>query len=126
MLVGDSGGMANPFNGEGIAYAMEASQMAADVIVQAHGRTTQQTRERVLLRYPDLVFEAYDGCYTLRPDLVRHIGQPEFMRYATRYGLRQRTLMKFVLKMLANLTEPRRRDAMDRIINGLTKITPPA
>ena len=126
MLVGDSGGMVNPFNGEGIAYAMEAGQMAADTIVQAHGRTTQQTRERVLLRYPDMVSEAYGGYYTLGRHFVKLIGQPEFMKYATRYGLRQRTLMKFVLKMLANLTEPRRGDAMDRIINGMTKIAPTA
>lgn len=32
LLVGDSGGMVNPFNGEGIAYAMETGQVAADVI----------------------------------------------------------------------------------------------
>jgi len=29
LLVGDSGGMVNPFNGEGIAYAMESGKMAA-------------------------------------------------------------------------------------------------
>ena len=126
MLVGDSGGMVNPFNGEGIAYAMEAGQIAADVIVQAHGRTTQQTRERVLLRYPEILADTYGGYYTLGRYFVKVIGQPEFMKYATKYGLRQRTLMKFVLKMLANLTEPNKGDAMDRVINGLTKIAPAA
>ena len=35
MLVGDSGGMVNPFNGEGIAYAMESGALAAEVAVQA-------------------------------------------------------------------------------------------
>lgn len=40
LLVGDAGGMVNPFNGEGIAYAMESGQIAADVIVQAHARST--------------------------------------------------------------------------------------
>jgi hypothetical protein len=35
LLVGDAGGLVNPFNGEGIAYAMESGQIAADVIVQA-------------------------------------------------------------------------------------------
>src|SRR5262249_42581134 len=35
MLVGDCGGMVNPFNGEGIAYAMESGGMAAEVAVQA-------------------------------------------------------------------------------------------
>ncbi len=31
LLVGDSGGMVNPFNGEGIAYAMESGEIAAEV-----------------------------------------------------------------------------------------------
>ncbi|MFD6951047.1 drug:proton antiporter [Nocardiopsis sp. TSRI0078] len=126
MLVGDAGGMVNPFNGEGIAYAMEAGGIAADVIVQAHGRPTQQTRERALLRYPDVLADAYGGYYTLGRYFVKVIGQPEFMKYATRYGLRQRTLMKFALKMLANLTEPTQGDAMDRVINGLSRIAPAA
>ncbi len=40
LLVGDAGGMVNPFNGEGIAYAMESGEMAADVVTQALSRTT--------------------------------------------------------------------------------------
>ncbi len=35
LLVGDSGGMVNPFNGEGIAYAMESGELAAEIAVQA-------------------------------------------------------------------------------------------
>jgi hypothetical protein len=34
------------------------------------------------------------------------------------------TLMRFVLRLLANLTDPRGGDAMDRIINGLTRVAP--
>ncbi|WP_017613773.1 geranylgeranyl reductase family protein [Nocardiopsis salina] len=126
MLVGDAGGMVNPFNGEGIAYAMEAGRIAADVVVQAHGRPTQQTRERALLRYPEVLRQTYGGYYTLGRYFVKVIGQPDFMKYATKYGLRQRTLMKFGLKMMANLTEPDNGDAMDRVINGLSKIAPTA
>lgn len=126
LLVGDAGGMVNPFNGEGIAYAMEAGRLAADVIVQARGRPTQQTRERALLRYPDVLADNYGGYYTLGRCFVKLIGQPEFMKYATKYGLRQRTLMKFGLKMMANLTEPRKGDAMDRVVNGLSRIAPAA
>ena len=47
LLVGDAGGMVNPFNGEGIAYAMESGRLAADVIVQAfarHGRRRARAR----------------------------------------------------------------------------------
>lgn len=40
VLVGDAGGMINPFNGEGIAYAMETGHIAAEAIVQALARPT--------------------------------------------------------------------------------------
>src|SRR5206468_4478665 len=35
LLVGDAGGMTNPFNGEGIAYAVETGQLAAELIADA-------------------------------------------------------------------------------------------
>ena len=53
LLVGDAGGMVNPFNGEGIAYAMESGQIAADVIVQAHARATPAQRELALHALPE-------------------------------------------------------------------------
>jgi hypothetical protein len=46
------------------------------------------------------------------------------MRIATKHGMPHPMLMRFVLKLLANLTDPRGGDAMDRIINGLTKVAP--
>ena len=48
---------------------------------------------------------------------VRAIGHPAVMKFATRHGLRTHA-MQFVLKLLANLTDPSDGDAMDRIING--------
>ena len=47
MLVGDSGGMVNPFNGEGIAYAMESGELAAEIAVQALARPAGPEQERV-------------------------------------------------------------------------------
>lgn len=126
MLVGDAGGMVNPFNGEGIAYAMEAGRIAADVAVQALSRPTQQARERTLLRYPEILRDTYGGYYTLGRYFVKMIGNPTFMKYATKYGLPRPLLMRFTLKMLANLTDPSHGDAMDRLINGLSRIAPAA
>ena len=34
--------------------------------------------------------------------------------------------MRFVLKLLANLTDPRDGDAMDRVVNGLSRLAPTA
>ncbi|WP_413102663.1 geranylgeranyl reductase family protein [Streptomyces sp. Inha503] len=126
LLVGDAGGMVNPFNGEGIAYAMESGQIAADVIVQAHARATASQRELALQRYPKVLKDTYGGYYTLGRAFVKLIGNPKVMKLAAQRGLTHPMLMRFTLKLLANLTDPTGGDAMDRIINGLTKVTPRA
>ena len=126
LLVGDAGGMVNPFNGEGIAYAMESGEMAAEVITQALSRSTADGSERALQGYVTALDQRYGGYYTLGRVFVKAIGNPNVMKYATRHGLPRPTLMRFTLKLLANLTDPRDGDAMDRIINGLSKVTPAA
>jgi geranylgeranyl reductase family protein len=124
MLVGDSGGMVNPFNGEGIAYAMESGALAAEVAVQALAETSPARRERMLQQYPAELKARYGGYYRLGGWFVKLIGRPEIMRFATRHGLPHPTLMRFVLKLLANLTETRGGDAMDRVINAMTRVVP--
>lgn len=126
MLVGDSGGMVNPFNGEGIDYALEAGHTAADVILQALARPEGPARERVLESYPAALDAAYGGYFTLARIFATMIGNPTFMKAATRYGLPRQGLMRFMLKLMANLTEPRGGDVSDRIVNALSRIAPDA
>jgi geranylgeranyl reductase family protein len=126
LLVGDAGGMVNPFNGEGIAYAMESGAIAARVIAEARGPASAAGREEVLRSYPQHLRDAYGGYYTLGRKFVRAIGKPRVMKLATRHGMPHPALMRLVMKLLANLTEPRGGDAADRIINALTRITPAA
>lgn len=124
LLVGDSGGMVNPFNGEGIAYAMESGEMAAEVVVQALARPAGAERERALMAYPQELKARFGGYYRLGGVFVKLIGRPEIMRMATKHGMPHPMLMRFVLKLLANLTDPRGGDAMDRVINAMTKVAP--
>jgi geranylgeranyl reductase family protein len=126
MLVGDSGGMVNPFNGEGIDYALEAGRMAAETAVQALGRVPGPMRERVLEGYPAALDATYGGYFTLGRVFAKMIGNPTVMKQATKYGLPRPTLMRFMLKLMANLTDPRDGDTMDRIINGLSRVAPDA
>ncbi|MEU9887199.1 geranylgeranyl reductase family protein [Sphaerisporangium sp. NPDC051011] len=126
VLAGDAGGMINPFNGEGIAYAMETGRVAADAITTALSADTPAQRERVLRAYPKTLKDAYGGYFTLGRLFVEAIGKPGVMGFLTRHGLPHPTLMRFALKLLANLTDDRRGDASDRIINALSKVTPPA
>ena len=126
LLVGDSGGMVNPFNGEGIDYALESGHMAADIILQALALPDGPQRERVLHAYPDALDAAYGGYFTLGRVFAKMIGNPTFMKQATKYGLPRTALMRFLLKLMANLTDPRGGDASDRIINALSKMAPDA
>jgi geranylgeranyl reductase family protein len=126
ILVGDSGGMVNPFNGEGIAYAMESGKVAAEVIANAATATNAFQREKLLQQYPALMKERLGGYYTLGRIFVKIIGHPEVMKIATKYGMGYDRLMKFTLKLLANLTDPNSKDTSDRIINALSRIAPAA
>ncbi|WP_041259768.1 geranylgeranyl reductase family protein [Pseudofrankia inefficax] len=126
LLVGDAAGMVNPFNGEGIAYAMESGELAAEVVAQALARPADAGREKALLQYPEAVRARYGGYYTLGRVFVNLIGNPTVMRLATKYGLPHPVLMRFMLKIMANLTDPRGGDAHDRVINALCRLAPSA
>jgi menaquinone-9 beta-reductase len=123
LLVGDAGGMVNPFNGEGIAYAMESGEILARTIVQALARARAAETERVLAGYPRALSQAYGGYYALGRVFVKAIGRPKLMDFATKHSMSRPALMRFALKLLANLTDPRG-DAADRLVNGLSRIAP--
>ena len=126
LLVGDAGGMVNPFNGEGIGYALESGELAARVITQALARPTAAGRERVLETYPAQLKDAYGGYYTLGRVFVDLIGKPSFMQFATRHGVKRPWVMRFTMKLLGNLTETKGGDAVDRLLNAVSKMTPAA
>ncbi len=127
LLVGDAGGMVSPFNGEGIAYAMEAAELAADAIAQAaaEGPGTPAA-EKALRGYPARLKDEWGGYFRLGQVFVSLIGHPEVMRVCTRYGLPRKTLMRFTMKLLADLYDTTDGDWMDKVITGLTKVVPSA
>ena len=125
LLVGDAGGMVNPFNGEGIDYAMEAGELAATAIAQAHYRGMgSRSAERVLQGYSIALRERFGGYFRLGTIFVKLIGDPRVMRLCTTYGLPHAALMRFVNKLLANLTDSRGGDVSDHVINALTRLAP--
>jgi len=126
LLVGDAAGAVNPFNGEGIAYALESGLLAAEVAAQALARPAGPMRERALHSYPAAMSAAYGSYYTLGRVFVQLIGHPAVMQLATRHGLPRPLLMRFALKLLANLTDPAGGDALDRVISGLVRLAPAA
>ena len=64
------------------------------------------------------------GYFRVGNAFSRLIGHPRVMRAATRHGLKRATLMRFLLKLLANLYDTREGDTMDRVITAMTRLTP--
>ncbi|HQA30982.1 MAG TPA: geranylgeranyl reductase family protein [Propioniciclava tarda] len=127
LLVGDSGGMISPFNGEGIAYALEAGELAADAIAEAHYRGHgTSSAERALQGYQNRVKAELGGYFRLGNTFVKLINNPQIMNLCTTYGLPRPTLMRFVHKLLAHLYDTRDGDWMDKVITAATKVVPSA
>jgi geranylgeranyl reductase family protein len=86
MLVGESAGLVNPFTGEGIDYALESGQLAAETAIQcfqsgAFGRQQLHHYDRSLRRrfqhtfvFTQLLRRAYMNAWLLNP-LVRAAGR---------------------------------------------------
>jgi flavin-dependent dehydrogenase len=102
LVVGDAAGAVNPFNGEGIDYAYETGRLAADVLDEA-----LTTGSGLALQRYDTTLEAEFGLYFKVARLFAQvIGQPALMRELTRVGMRSRSLMDWVLRIMANLLRP--------------------
>ena len=101
-MVGDASGAVNPFNGEGIDYAYETARMAAQVLHEA-----LVTGDPTLLQgYAKMLDDEYGDYFKVARLFARVIGKPVLMRELTRAGMHSRTLMEWVLRIMANLLRP--------------------
>jgi flavin-dependent dehydrogenase len=125
LVVGDASGTINPFNGEGIAYAYETGRFAADAvdlaITDRDGLALQTYRQRVE--------DAYGLYYKVGRAFVRIIGRPELMKVLVTTGMRSRTLMEWVLRIMANVLRPDElgpAEAAYRAVATLARLAPNA
>ena len=102
LVIGDAAGSVNPFNGEGIDYAYETARMAAQVLHEA----LDAGDPTALQRYPSLLDDEYGEYFKVARLFARVIGRPALMRELTRAGMHSRTLMEWVLRIMANLLRP--------------------
>jgi geranylgeranyl reductase family protein len=128
LLLGDAGGMVSPFNGEGISYAMESARFAAEFIIDASSRTAASggtyDADAHLARYADYVRDHWGSHFTLGRVFATLIGKPAVMKLALRTGMPIPVLMRFVVRLLANLTDPSAKGIEDRMIRVLESLVP--
>ena len=126
LLVGDAGGMVSPFNGEGIAYALQSGRLAADTLAQALSRPTRTAQEAALTLYPKAMSEELGGYYSLGRVFAGLIERPEIMHLCVKYGLPRPALMRLVMKLLSDCYDRSDGDWMDRLIASAAKAVPRA
>ena len=80
--------------------------------------------EAALAGYPAAMSQALGGYYRLGNMFSKLIGNPTIMGVATKYGLPRKTLMRFVLKLLADLYDQQDGDVSDRVITAMTRVAP--
>ncbi|MBK9179691.1 MAG: geranylgeranyl reductase family protein [Acidimicrobiales bacterium] len=123
LVVGDAAGSINPFNGEGIDYAYETGRLAADVLHEA----LVTGDGMALQRYPEELDRRFALYYKVARLFAVIIGKPALMRELTRVGMQSRSLMEWVLRIMANLLrddELGPAEAAYRAVAGLVKLVP--
>ena len=125
LVVGDAAGTVNPFNGEGIDYAYETGRLAAEILHQAlvDGDAT------VLGTYEGRLQAEYGQYFKVARLFAKIIGRPALMREMTRVGMHSRTLMEWVLRIMANLLRPDEMgpaEAADKAAAALARLAPDA
>jgi geranylgeranyl reductase family protein len=124
LLAGDAAGVVNPFNGEGISYAMETGRMAAESAVEALRTQAGLAREAVLRRYPERLRAEYGRHHRLGLGFLALLDRPALVRFATAHGLKRPALVAAALRLMGNLTDGRRGDGVDRAVAALTRLAP--
>jgi geranylgeranyl reductase family protein len=113
LLIGDAAGAVNPFNGEGIAYAIETGKMAADLVHEA----LVHDRPAITMQYPRVLEDAYGAYFKVGRQFAKLIGKPAIMGRATNHLLPRRRIMGFALRAMANLSDGRDGDLQDRMLD---------
>jgi menaquinone-9 beta-reductase len=120
LLVGDAGGIINPFTGEGIAYAIESAEIAAGLVHDAMA----SGRPGLAHAYPLVLKQRYGRYFTVGRLFAKAIGRPRIMRYSVEHAFPRERLMRFALRLLSNLTDGRDGDLDDRVMDWIVRIAP--
>jgi len=118
ITIGDAAGAINPWNGEGISYAYETGRLAAEYV----GTAVESDDLGGLKRYPQRLEDEYGLYYKMSRIFVKLIGYPSVMRTLAHTGLRNRPLMEWTLKVMANLLDEDDKQIGERAYDSLAAI----
>jgi flavin-dependent dehydrogenase len=109
VAVGDAAGLVNPFNGEGIDYALESGRHAAEAFLELPN-IAPATYQAVLAR-------DYDPFFATARRFAWVIGRPKLLRVLLGMALSTGFTMELVLDIMANLVDERHPGLAGRLLD---------
>lgn len=97
VVAGDAAGLVNPFNGEGIDYALESGRHAAECFLEQPGTAWAA--------YQALIRNEYDPFFATARRFAWVIGRPRLLQFLLGIALSTDFTMKLVLDIMANLVD---------------------
>lgn len=119
ILVGDAAGFINPFNGEGIDYAMETGRHAAEMVC---------SNQDLVTSYPQWLEENYGLYFRVARAFAKVIGRPAIMKNLINMGMRSQSLMEWSLRIMSNMLRPDEKGPAElayKAMANMLKITRP-
>jgi len=110
VVVGDAAGLVNPFNGEGIDYALESGRLAAECFLEEPGTAWAS--------YQDVIRKEYDPFFATARRFAWLIGSPRLLSVLLGFALSTGFTMKLVLDVMANLVDVEHPGLAGRLLNG--------
>lgn len=118
VAIGDAAGSVNPFNGEGIAYALETGKLAARLVDEA--LSTGSSGE--MSDYREALHDIYGAYFRLGRKFTKIIGNPAVFQAIVAIGMQSKALMSLVFQVLANLGDRTGGGFGDRVLRALVRI----
>jgi len=125
LLTGDAAGLVNPWNGEGVSYALESGELAGQAILaafRAPGAWTGPAAERALQGYHHALKRRFGDYYATGRAFARFVGHPGLVEFGLRHILPRHQAMIPVDKMMSNLYAEHGGGAMDRTLRGVEHV----
>jgi len=118
LVVGDAGGLINPFNGEGIAYGYETGRLAAAFLGEALAGGGSES----IAAYEHRLGDIYGEYYRVGRAFVRLISDPRRMRLCVATGMHSKAFMGQLMRIMANLMRPDMAGPAEAAYRGMVKV----
>jgi len=103
LVVGEAAGLTNPLTGEGIDYALECGEIAAQ---QLHGILSKDDNPEQLSEYARVLHSKYDAIFNFSSQITKCCLKPFMLNMMIKVAAKRESLRKSLTNIILGLREP--------------------